>query len=76
MVSAPFDIQFMPQKAVKGQVVADFLAAHPCPDNEELPNDLPDNGVMLVETKLWQLYFDGAAMSGGDDIGIFLSCHC
>ncbi|KAL8151398.1 hypothetical protein V2J09_021206 [Rumex salicifolius] len=27
---------------VKGQALADFLAAHPNPDNEELPDDFPD----------------------------------
>jgi len=52
---------------VKGQVIADLLAAHPCPDNEELPDDLPDKGVMLVETKSWQLNFDGVA--GNRELG-------
>ena len=51
MLLAYFDIKFMPQKAVKGQAIADFLAAHPCLDNEELPDDLPDDEVMLVEIK-------------------------
>ena len=51
MLLAPFDIKFMPQKAVKGQAIADFLAAHPCLDNEELPDDLPDDEVMLAEIK-------------------------
>ena len=36
---APFDIKFMLQKAVKGQAITDFLAAHLCTDNEELPDD-------------------------------------
>ena len=70
MLLAPFDIKFMPQKAVKGQAIADFLAAHPCPDNEELPDDLPDEEVMLAEIKTWQLYFDGAARSRGAGVGI------
>ena len=51
MILAPFDIKFMPQKAVKGQAIADFLATHPCTDNEELPDDLPDDEVMLAEIK-------------------------
>ena len=59
MLLAPFDIKFMPQKAVKGRVIVDFLAAHPCPDNDELPDELPDDGVMIIKTKSWQLYFDG-----------------
>ena len=44
--------------------------AHLCPDNDELPDDLPDDGVMLVETKPWQLYFDGAARNKGAGVGI------
>ena len=41
----------MPQKVVKGQAIADFLAAHMCPNNEEQPYDLPDDEVMLIETR-------------------------
>jgi len=35
-------MQFMPQKAVKGQVVADFLADHLVLKKSKLYNDLPD----------------------------------
>ena len=63
MLLAPFDIKFMLQNAVKGQAITDFLATHPCTDNEELPDDLPDDEVMLAEIKTWKLYFDGAARS-------------
>jgi len=42
MLLAYFDIKFMPQKAVKGQAIADFLAAHPCSNNEELHDNLPN----------------------------------
>jgi len=51
---------------MKGQLIADFLTAHPCPDNEELPDD----GVMLVETKLWKLYFDGTIRTRKAKVGI------
>ena len=40
MILAPFGIKFVPQKAVKGQAIADFLVAHPCSDNEETPDYL------------------------------------
>ena len=73
MLLAPFDIKFVPQKARKGQVIADFLVAHPCPNYDELPDDLPDDGVMVVETKPWLLYFDGAARNRGAGVGI---CVC
>ena len=67
MLLPPFDIKFVPQKGVKEKVIVDFLAAHPCPDNEKLPDDLADEGVMLVETKSWQLNFDGVA--GNRELG-------
>jgi len=53
MLLAPFNIKFMPQKTVKGQVVANFLTTHPCPDNEELLYNLLDDDVMLAEIKTW-----------------------
>jgi len=28
-----YDLVYIPQKAVKGQLLADFLAGHPIPDN-------------------------------------------
>jgi len=51
MFFAPFDLKFMPQKVVKGQAITDFLAAHPCPGNDELTDDLLDEEVMLAEIK-------------------------
>lgn len=41
MILSEFEVKFVPQKAVKGQVLADFLAAHPVPDDEELPENFP-----------------------------------
>jgi len=35
-------MQFMSQKAVKGQAVADFLVDHPVLGNSKLYDDLPD----------------------------------
>ena len=37
-----YEMQFLPQKAVKGQVVADFLVEHPDPRATKLYKDLPD----------------------------------
>ncbi|KAL0298016.1 UNVERIFIED_CONTAM: hypothetical protein Scaly_3076400 [Sesamum calycinum] len=41
-----FEIIYVPQKAVKGQVLADFLADHPMPAEWELSDDLPDEDVL------------------------------
>jgi hypothetical protein len=35
-----FDITYVPQKAVKGQALADFLAPHPMPDDLPLVIDV------------------------------------
>ncbi|KAL0455729.1 UNVERIFIED_CONTAM: hypothetical protein Slati_0912100 [Sesamum latifolium] len=57
-----FEITYVPQKAVKGQVLADFLADHPMPVEWELSDDLSDGDVLVVEiTPPWKLYFDGAS---------------
>nr|XP_028946885.1 uncharacterized protein LOC114820431 [Malus domestica] len=52
-------------KAIKGQALADFLAAHPIPDNMELPSDLQDEEVFSTYISQWQLYFNGAARKKG-----------
>ncbi|KAK4383233.1 hypothetical protein Sango_2794500 [Sesamum angolense] len=57
-----FKITYVPQKAVKGQVLADFLADHPMPAEWELSDDLPDEDVLVFEvTPPWKMYFDGAS---------------
>jgi hypothetical protein len=57
-----FDITFVPQKFVKGQALAEFLAAHPVPDDSPLITDLPDEEVFSTELEApWELYFDGAS---------------
>ncbi|KAK4407746.1 Retrovirus-related Pol polyprotein from transposon.6 [Sesamum angolense] len=57
-----FEITYVPQKAVKGQVLADFLADHPMPAEWELSDDLPDEDVLIIEvTPPWRMYFHGAS---------------
>ncbi|KAL0287455.1 UNVERIFIED_CONTAM: hypothetical protein Sradi_7125100 [Sesamum radiatum] len=53
-----FEITHVSQKAVKGQVLADFLADHPMPVEWELSDDLPDEDVLVIEvTPPWKMYF-------------------
>ncbi|XP_016168525.1 uncharacterized protein LOC107611075 [Arachis ipaensis] len=61
-----FDLQYVPSKAVKGQVIADFLV-----DNSK---DLNDQGAHIidVEVKYWKLYFDGSKHKDGAGVGIFI----
>ncbi|KAL0449371.1 UNVERIFIED_CONTAM: hypothetical protein Slati_1493500 [Sesamum latifolium] len=66
-----FEITYVPQKAIKGQVLADFLADHPMPAEWELSDDLPDEDVLMVEiTPPWKMYFDGASHKEGAGAGV------
>ncbi|GAA0166491.1 hypothetical protein LIER_21633 [Lithospermum erythrorhizon] len=54
-----FMITYVPQKAVKGQVMADLLVDHPLPAEWELSDELLDEDVMNVEMMPpWKMYFD------------------
>ncbi|KAL0317360.1 UNVERIFIED_CONTAM: hypothetical protein Sangu_2150300 [Sesamum angustifolium] len=66
-----FEITYIPQKAVKGQVLADFLSDHPMPAEWELSDDLPDEDILVIEVTLpWKMYFDGASHKEGDGAGV------
>ena len=57
----------MPQKATKGQAIADFLAENPRPNTGILFEDLPDETAEVCFAQandhplVWQMYFDGAS---------------
>jgi ribonuclease HI len=72
MFLSQFDIVFVPQKAVKGQALANFLAAHPIPDDFPIDDDLPDEEVFTatVAQPTWQMYFDGACRKSGAGAGV------
>ncbi|KAL0293162.1 UNVERIFIED_CONTAM: hypothetical protein Sradi_6953700 [Sesamum radiatum] len=58
-------------EAVKGQVLAEFLADHPMPAEWELSDDLPDEDVLVIEiTPPWKMYFDGASHKEGAGAGV------
>ncbi|XP_070054485.1 uncharacterized protein [Nicotiana tomentosiformis] len=66
-----FEIVYIPQKAIKGQALADFLADHPIPDDLETTDELPDEDAMVIKVELpWKMYIDGAAHRGGAGVGI------
>ncbi|KAA0034814.1 ty3-gypsy retrotransposon protein [Cucumis melo var. makuwa] len=66
-----YDIVYIPQKAVKGQALAGFLADHPVPSNWKLCDNLPDEEVLFVESmEPWIMFFDGAARRSGAGVGI------
>ncbi|XP_070020734.1 uncharacterized protein [Nicotiana sylvestris] len=60
-----FEILYIPQKAVKGQALADFFTDHTIPDDWELTDELPDEDAMVIEVQPpWNIYFDGASQHG------------
>ena len=62
-----YDMRFVPQKAIKGQALADFLAAHPILESSKLHEDILDEVFetnMTSEDEVWQIYFDGASRTG------------
>jgi len=65
-----YEMQFFPQKATKGQVIADFLAEHPALRTVKLYENLSDVIVEVCitqtsfEEQVWQLFFDGASIMG------------
>ncbi|XP_009601708.2 uncharacterized protein [Nicotiana tomentosiformis] len=66
-----FEILYIPQKAIKGQALADFLADHPIPDDWELIDELPDKDAMVVKVQPpWKMYFDGSAHREGAGAGV------
>ncbi|XP_072054313.1 uncharacterized protein [Arachis hypogaea] len=61
-----FDLQYIPAKTVKGQVIADFLV-----DNLKYLNDQGAN-IVDVDVNYWKLYFDGSKHKDGAGVGILI----
>jgi hypothetical protein len=66
-----FEILYVPQKAIKGQALANFLADHPIPVDWELSDDFPDEDVLYTEIlPPWMMFFDGAACHEESEAGV------
>uniref|UniRef100_A0A2N9F6K1 Uncharacterized protein n=1 Tax=Fagus sylvatica TaxID=28930 RepID=A0A2N9F6K1_FAGSY len=66
-----FEILYVPQKAIKGQALANFLADHPIPADWELSDDFPDEDVLYTEIlPPWMMFFDGAACHEESGAGV------
>ncbi|KAL0352250.1 UNVERIFIED_CONTAM: hypothetical protein Scaly_1613700 [Sesamum calycinum] len=56
-----YEIDYVFQKVVKGQALANFLADHPMPTEWEMSDDFPDDDIFSIEILLaWTMFFDGA----------------
>ncbi|XP_075111214.1 uncharacterized protein LOC142181692 [Nicotiana tabacum] len=68
-----YEITYTPQKAVKGQTLANFLADHLLPAEWELSDEFPDEDVLFIEElPPWTMFFDGFACRNGVGAGIVL----
>ncbi|KAL0292484.1 UNVERIFIED_CONTAM: Transposon Tf2-12 polyprotein [Sesamum radiatum] len=57
-----YEIEYVPQKSIKGQALANFLADHPMPAEWEISDNFPDEDVFSIEIlPAWTMFFDGAA---------------
>jgi ribonuclease HI len=61
-----YSLTYKPLRAVKGQIVADFLADHSV---SEFP-------IEFVDIEPWSLYFDGSKHRHGTGIGVFILSPC
>ncbi|XP_050896875.1 uncharacterized protein LOC127103676 [Lathyrus oleraceus] len=57
-----YSLIFMPLRAMKGQIVSDFIVDHAVVENPQLQ----------VELKPWKLFFDGSTHKDGSGVGIML----
>ncbi|XP_059658828.1 uncharacterized protein LOC132305167 [Cornus florida] len=65
-----FNFAYVPQKAIKGRALADFLADHPSPEIESQVFDELDSASIFMTP--WTLMFDGFSTSEGSGAGIVI----
>ncbi|KAG9450316.1 hypothetical protein H6P81_010281 [Aristolochia fimbriata] len=71
LLLSEFEINFVPQRAIKGQALANFLADHPVPAEWELSEEFLNEEIFLVEVlPPWEMYFDGATRRSGAGAGV------
>ncbi|XP_074266017.1 uncharacterized protein LOC141588475 [Silene latifolia] len=62
-----YDIVYIPQKAVKGQALADFLVDHPVPGKWSFSDELPGEGVFYIDVlPSWQMSYTKECQQDGD----------
>ncbi|XP_074305586.1 uncharacterized protein LOC141640804 [Silene latifolia] len=73
LMLSEFDLKYVPLKAIKGKVVADFLADNPVEETDIVDTwSFPDEDIVHVEDDVWDLYFDGASNNMGCGIGVLI----
>ncbi|XP_058068469.1 uncharacterized protein LOC131217549 [Magnolia sinica] len=78
LLLSEFDITYVTQKAIKGQALADHLAAHSLPDYQPVKTFFSDEDILLIKEEeemkagVWTLFFDGAENSKGSGVCVIL----
>ncbi|CAM8896658.1 unnamed protein product [Rhodiola kirilowii] len=71
MLLKQYDLVFVPQRATKGQAIADFFADHPVPAEWEFSIDLPGEDIFYIDVlPPWQMFFDRVARRDGAGAGV------
>ncbi|XP_059671013.1 uncharacterized protein LOC132316553 [Cornus florida] len=65
-----FSLQYVPQRAVKGQALADFLADHPCLDVD--PGIYDAMELCAIQLTPWTLIFDGSSANDVGGVGVII----
>ncbi|XP_050897915.1 uncharacterized protein LOC127104803 [Lathyrus oleraceus] len=82
MTLIEYDIQYTTQKAIKGSVIADYLAHHPMEDDyQPMKFDFPDEAILFIQNHViprpdkgsepgspWKLVIDGAFNALGNGV--------
>ncbi|XP_009630743.1 uncharacterized protein [Nicotiana tomentosiformis] len=68
-----YEITYTPQKAMKGEALANILVDHPLPAEWELSDEFLDEDVLFIEElPPWTMFFDGSACCNGAWAGVVL----
>ncbi|XP_070672146.1 uncharacterized protein [Malus domestica] len=67
----PYEIIYVPAKAIKGKALADFLADLLIPTNWKISDDLPDEEVFYIDIfPTWMMLFDRSIRADGVGTGV------
>ena len=68
-----FDIHYVTQKSIRGNIVANHLASLPVLDGRAIDDDFSDEDIAVVTSfSGWRMYFDGVTNYSGYEIGVSL----
>ncbi|XP_050918502.1 uncharacterized protein LOC127135921 [Lathyrus oleraceus] len=82
MALTEYDIQHATQKAIKGNVLSDYLAHQPIEDYQPMKFDFPNEDIVFIRDcnipgpepgSRWMLVFDGASNARGHGVGTIIT---